>query len=136
MTGLITRATGKRAPYELLASCGAIMAFLAIAPQAQAQSYPYPADQMPAECAVSHSERMIVSLLCDPDANQEILAQAGKVACADRLPCGAWVWTDLADVPQAAPRRHDDLTQEQVTSAAGVWVAEKEIFIAIGVVEN
>lgn len=87
--------------------------------------------QMPEQCEVRSEEPFISVLLCAPGLDQQTLSLAGKMACGDRLPCGAWIWSDQGQIPIIAPKEHGDLTQAQVTSAVGVWVAEQAILVQI-----
>ena len=63
--------------------------------------------------------------------DQAALAEAGKAACGETKPCGAWFWTDAANAPETAPDNHDGLNQAQVTSSLGVWVNEDQQLISI-----
>lgn len=87
--------------------------------------------EMPSSCALKGESDDIRLVLCDPGLDQATLVEAGKAACGTHLPCGTWIWTDAANVPDVAPEAHDGLTPQQVTSAQGVWVAEMESLITI-----
>ncbi len=91
---------------------------------------------MPQECELKSETKFISVVVCEEGISAEKLAEAGRSACDTRLPCGAWVWKDEADIPAQAPEMHDGLTQEEVRSATGVWVAEKELFITINQQQN
>lgn len=83
------------------------------------------------QCTQSAASDIISVVICPAGLDDVELAEAGKTFCAERLPCGAWIWTNAADAPETAPENHDGLTQAQVTSSVGVWVAEQEQFISI-----
>lgn len=91
---------------------------------------------MPEGCEVLDASDVIRVLVCAGPLDQATLVQAGRAACGDVLPCGAWIWADAADAPVTAPANHDGLTQAQVTSARGVWVAETQQFITIDSVKE
>lgn len=93
--------------------------------------------EMPASCELLDSNNFVRTVVCtDADYSHQDLMTAGRAACEDALPCGAWIWRDAANAPEAAPEAHDGLSQEQVTSAAGIWVAEQGNFIVIEQVQN
>lgn len=83
------------------------------------------------QCTQSSSTDVISIVICPEDVSMEEMVAAGRSFCDGRLPCGAWVWSDASMAPEEAPENHDGLTQEQVTSSKGVWVAEQEQFISI-----
>ncbi|MEO0568008.1 MAG: hypothetical protein AAF066_09765 [Pseudomonadota bacterium] len=88
--------------------------------------------EMPDGCALHGENGFVRLVVCsDPNASEETLVDAGKSACGEDLPCGAWIWSDAALLPQVAPSNHDGLTQEQITSSRGVWVAENSSFVSI-----
>ncbi|MEM6579179.1 MAG: hypothetical protein AAF678_11860 [Pseudomonadota bacterium] len=92
--------------------------------------------EMPDSCSL-HAENGFVRLVVctDENATQETYVSAGKAACDLDLPCGAWIWTDATLPPAQAPDNHDGLTREQITSSKGIWVAERDAFIAIDEVD-
>lgn len=86
---------------------------------------------MPEGCGLRAESRFVSVLVCEGQFEEPALVAAGKAACGDRRPCGAWIWASAAEAPAEAPANHDGLTPEQVAAARGVWVAEDEMFIAI-----
>lgn len=91
---------------------------------------------MPLGCSLQAKSEMIRIVICgDLRLDNALLVAAGRAACHGTLPCGAWIWTTIETAPSEAPENHDGLTQEQIVSSKGVWVAEKEAFISIGQVE-
>ena len=86
---------------------------------------------IPEGCELLDASEVIRVLVCAGPLDKAALAQAGRAACGDVLPCGAWIWADAADAPVTAPANHDGLTQAQVTASRGVWVAEAQQFITI-----
>lgn len=87
--------------------------------------------ELPGGCAVRDASRIVSVVICPAALDQTGIVAAARAACADRAVCGAWVWTDAEAAPAAAPENHDGLTEAEVTSALGVWVAEQQSFIAI-----
>lgn len=88
--------------------------------------------EMPQSCELVGSNGFVRLVVCSStNTNNEVFASAGQAACRKDIPCGAWIWTDSNAVPDTAPSNHDGLTQDEVTSSKGVWVAEQETFIAI-----
>lgn len=88
-------------------------------------------DAVQGACTAVDESRLIVVVLCPDGLGQADWAAAGRFFCGDRQVCGAWVWADPDAVPATAPDNHDGLTQAQITSALGVWVAEQQSFVAI-----
>jgi hypothetical protein len=86
---------------------------------------------MPEGCALHGQSQFVSVLVCEGQFEEPALVAAGRAACGDRLPCGAWIWASAAEAPAEAPANHDGLTPDQVSAARGVWVAEDEMFIAI-----
>ncbi len=82
-------------------------------------------------CSVEDANNIISIILCPPGLDQSDWQKAGELACADRLPCGAWIWDEKDKMPAAAPENHDGLSRSEVTSALAVWVAEQELLITI-----
>lgn len=82
-------------------------------------------------CTIKAQSATIALLICPEGLDQLALAEAGKAACGETRPCGAWFWTDAAKAPETAPDNHDGLNQEQVTSSLGVWVNEDQQLISI-----
>ena len=87
------------------------------------------------QCEQAAASQIISIVVCPKGLTAEQMAEAGKKICGERLPCGARSWSDPGAAPEVAPENHDGLTQAQVTSAMGVWVAEQEQFISIEKVE-
>ena len=86
---------------------------------------------MPEACTITSSSQFIRLVHCSQDLSNETYADAGKAACAKQMPCGTWIWRNREDMPEEAPSNHDGLTQAQVTSAVGVWVAEDQSLVLI-----
>ena len=82
-------------------------------------------------CTIKAQSATIALVICPEGLDQIALAEAGKAACGETRPCGAWFWTDAAKAPETAPDNHDGLNQEQVTSSLGVWVNEDQQLISI-----
>ena len=82
-------------------------------------------------CNTLDSTKWIRVVLCPPGLELDALQQAGDRACDGQVPCGAWIWDDIANAPERAPENHDGLSKAEVTSAKGVWVAEDKTFIQI-----
>jgi hypothetical protein len=91
---------------------------------------------LPEGCTLLDQSEIISVLLCEGEFEEAVLVEAGKAACGDRLPCGAWFWRSAADAPASAPANHDGLTQPEVVSSLGVWVAEDQLFISIEAMRN
>ena len=88
-------------------------------------------------CAMTSQSKIIRIVICeDVSISQISLADVGKEACAEALPCGAWIWHDRQAAPTIAPENHDGLSQAQVTSARAIWVAEQENLVEISKVNN
>ncbi|MEM8775691.1 MAG: hypothetical protein AAGF53_11700 [Pseudomonadota bacterium] len=88
--------------------------------------------EMPDSCEMTSENGFIRIVICTAsDATQETYINAGRAACGEDLPCGAWIWNDAALAPKNAPSNHDGLTQAEITSSKGVWVAENKSFITI-----
>ena len=73
-------------------------------------------------CETIGSNGMVTALLCPEGLDHETLAAAGRKACADHADCGAWIWTNQADIPTELPDRHDALDAAAVKSALAIWV--------------
>lgn len=82
-------------------------------------------------CSEHAASGVIHIAICGEDADDAVLVAEGQRFCGTKLPCGVWFWIDVADAPSVAPENHDGLTQSQVTSAIGVYVAEQEMLIRI-----
>ena len=109
-----------------VAVLGVLLTF-PIAAQAQDDG----SDVMPEACELSSSNGFVRIVVCSGASEEKDFISAGRAACAKDVPCGAWIWTEASSAPTIAPANHDGLTQEQVTAAKGVWVAERDSFIAI-----
>ncbi|MGI9389518.1 MAG: hypothetical protein ACR2O1_05615 [Boseongicola sp.] len=90
-----------------------------------------PASADGAKCTEMGTNGMVTMLLCPTDLDDEVLAEEGRIACGDRKPCGAWLWTDAAAIPETAPANHDDLPESAIQSAIAVWVNESGNLITI-----
>ncbi|PTW44131.1 hypothetical protein [Rhodovulum kholense] len=86
---------------------------------------------MPEHCAVLDSSGIISVVVCDGPRDEATFAEAGRAACGARRPCGAWIWPSRDVAPAQAPANHDGLTQAEVVTSYGVWVAERELFVRI-----
>ena len=82
-------------------------------------------------CETTARSAVIQVLVCDASGTDAELRDIGLAACGAVLPCGAWFWTHAEDAPEVAPENHDGLTQAQVTSSLGVFVAERDIVVRI-----
>lgn len=82
-------------------------------------------------CQQNSATKIISVLICPAKVSLEEMVEAGKAACGERLPSGAWVWSDAEAAPATAPENHAGLTEAQVTGSKGVWVAEKSQFVSI-----
>ncbi|MBL3596849.1 hypothetical protein JMM63_14955 [Rhodovulum sulfidophilum] len=87
--------------------------------------------EMPPQCAVVDSSRIVSVVVCDGPRDEAAFAEAGRAACGARRPCGAWFWPSREAAPETAPANHDGLSQAQVVSSYGVWVAERGLFVRI-----
>lgn len=116
-----------------LPGLAALLACLALPAGAQVAGTPAdaPEDTPPPSCEVTSSSTVIRVAVCDRTGTDAQLAVIGKAACAGVVPCGVWFWTDAADAPATAPENHDGLTQVEVTSSLGVFVAEQDMFVRI-----
>ncbi len=85
----------------------------------------------PLPCTVAAESAVIRVAVCERSGTDAEMAAFGRQACDGALPCGVWFWTDAADAPAAAPENHDGLSQAQVTSSLGVWVAEDQRVIRL-----
>lgn len=83
------------------------------------------------QCEDRGTNGMVTLLLCPPEATFEAYQAAGEAACGQRMPCGAWIWTDAAVMPETAPDSHDKLTQSQVQAAKAIWINEKKQLIVL-----
>lgn len=89
------------------------------------------APELSADCTIVDSSQYISVVVCDPAQDAEAYTEAGRAVCGDRPACGVWFWTSRDDAPETAPGNHDELTQEQIISAEGVWSAVDNVFIRI-----
>ncbi len=113
-----------------------LAAFIGILPAAEAQDADAEIPEMPKYCELRTESEIVRVVVCtNQEMDEASLAEAGRAACNDKLPCGAWIWTDPEAAPATAPENHDGLTQDQITFSKGVWVAEKKTFISIDKVE-
>ena len=74
---------------------------------------------------------MLAGVLCPADLTIEELAEAGRLACEDRRPCGAWIWDNPEYVPAELPDAHDKLPKLSVQNALAIWVADKNEMIKL-----
>lgn len=77
-------------------------------------------------CDFMGANGMVSMLLCPETLDPEDYAAEGRIACEGRAPCGAWIWTDAAAVPEKAPDAHDKLPKESVRQAVAIWVNDNE----------
>lgn len=96
-----------------------------------AQDAPKPDADYVARCEMKGHNGMVTFVLCPEVLSSEDFRNEGIVACEGRMPCGAWFWTDAALVAEDVPDSHDKLSQEQVTSAAAIWVNETERLVVL-----
>ncbi len=83
----------------------------------------------PAACEVRDVNGMITVVVCPPGLNAVGWQAAGRIACADRQPCLAWIWDDAEKAPETAPETSEGLGGEAIVSAVGVWVNDDRQFI-------
>lgn len=95
---------------------GALVAGVLFCGAAAAQDQP--------QCEMRGTNGMVTLLLCPEGLSNEDFVREGKLACGERKPCGAWIWTDEAQVPAEAPESHDKLPPEAIRSSHGVWMNE------------
>lgn len=84
-----------------------------------------PAEAETNMCETIGSNGMVSLVLCPPGLEPEAWRGAGLAACEGRAPCGAWIWDDVAAMPESAPASHDKLSPEQVRAAKAIWVNDK-----------
>jgi hypothetical protein len=94
-----------------------------------------PSTALAQACEMKGQNGMVTLVLCPAGLSPEAIAEEGKRICGDTMPCGAWVWTDAADVPAEAPDSHEKLTQAQITSAVAVWMNETGQLVVLEKVE-
>ncbi|WP_108836969.1 hypothetical protein [Tateyamaria sp. Alg231-49] len=94
--------------------------------------------QLPEEplCENKGQNGMVTMLLCPTGLTTEALAGEGKLACGDRFPCGAWIWTNASDVPGQTPDSHEKLPQDAISAAIGIWVNEDNQLLTINADKN
>ena len=85
----------------------------------------------PAACEVRDTNGMITVVICPPGLNAVGWQAAGRIACADRQPCLAWIWDDPEQAPETAPETSEGLGGAAIVSAVGVWVNDDRQFIAM-----
>ena len=73
-------------------------------------------------CELKGANGMVAMLLCPEDLSEQAYADEGRIACDGRAPCGAWIWTDAAVIPDEAPDAHDKLPPESVRAAVAIWL--------------
>lgn len=94
-------------------------------------AWPLGAQETSHLCQERAASDVIHIAICSDTAPDEVMAEEGRRICGGDLPCGTWFWLSKDDAPSDAPQNHDGLTQAQVTSSLGVWVAEQDLFITI-----
>ncbi len=108
----------------------ALALLLALGPgAASAQDTDTP--ELPAGCEMRGTNGMVTAVLCPAGLAGEDWKAAGEAACADRRPCGAWIWDDAAAIPATLPDSHDALPVEAITAAVAIWVAEDQSLITL-----
>lgn len=90
-----------------------------------------PAVAQDSQCEARGTNGMVTLVLCPPGLDQDAWKTAGTEACGTRMPCGAWIWDDSANVPDAAPDSHDKLSREAVQTAKAIWVNETQSLMVI-----
>ena len=93
-------------------------------------------DTLDALCEQRDSSEFIRIAVCNTNGSDADFADEGQRLCGEQLPCGVWFWLDGEAAPAEAPFNHDGLDQAEITSAVGVWVAEKATFIRIEALQN
>ena len=89
------------------------------------------AQEQARQCETRGTNGMVTLLLCPEGLDAEGMAREGKLACGERKPCGAWIWTDPAVVPAEAPDSHDKLAPEAIKASHGVWMNELDKMIVL-----
>jgi hypothetical protein len=74
---------------------------------------------------------MITVVVCPPGLNAVGWQAAGRIACADRQPCLAWIWDNAEKAPATAPETSEGLGGAAIVAAVGVWVNDDRQFIAM-----
>lgn len=82
-------------------------------------------------CEEKGTNGMVTMLACPEGLETEVLVKEGQAACGERMPCGAWVWSDPEFIPAEAPDAHDKLPQESVRNAIAIWVNEDGKLISL-----
>lgn len=77
-------------------------------------------------CEAKGTNGMVTVVLCPPGLDDEAWQQAGRAACGERKPCGAWIWDDVETLPGDIPDSHDKLAPEDVRNARAVWMNERQ----------
>jgi len=87
-------------------------------------------------CRERAASKIVRIAVCTENAEDEVLFEEGERMCDGALPCGVWFYLSEEQAPTEAPSNHDGLTQQQVTDALGVYVAEQGIVIRIDQVQD
>lgn len=90
-----------------------------------------PAMAQDSQCEAKGTNGMVTLVLCPPGLDEEAWKTAGTEACGARMPCGAWIWDDSANVPLIAPDSHDKLSKKAVQTAKAIWVNETQSLMVI-----
>ncbi len=104
----------------------AIVGCAGVAMPAMAQDEVYTA-----VCEAKGANGMVAMLLCPEGLTIAEYAKEGKFLCQDTKPCGAWIWTDAAHIPEEVPDAHDKLPKESVQNAIAIWMNELDQLITI-----
>lgn len=83
------------------------------------------------QCSSEGSNGMVTAVLCPTGLDEAAWQEAGKAACGDRMPCGAWIWDDTANLPAEIPDSHDKLPGDSVKTALAIWMNERDQLIVI-----
>ncbi|MFD3189868.1 hypothetical protein ACFMPD_06275 [Sedimentitalea sp. HM32M-2] len=82
-------------------------------------------------CEARGTNGMVTVVLCPAGLDKAAWQEAGKSACGDRKPCGAWLWDDAANLPVDIPDSHDKLPGDSVRSALAIWINEQDRLMVI-----
>ena len=88
-------------------------------------------DASDAQCELKGQNGMVTMLLCPEGLSAEDMAEEGRIACGERKPCGAWIWTEETAIPKDTPASHDELPKESVQKALAIWVNEAERLVSV-----
>ena len=69
--------------------------------------------------------------VCKPGLTTKQQATSAAAICEEQLACIVWLWDDAGKAPSAPPENSQDLTQEQINSAIGVWIHNSKKLITL-----